>query len=258
MTLSELQRQFHLALHEQTRAKACGIISDHFDADQRLQIYRNNHLFSLSDALTASYPLLVALLGEECFQHIARRHILTHPPVQGDVTLYGEGLARTLALFPHVINQAPYSQSVAEFEWTLENARQLHDASPPMATLPLTHMATLPVDRHGDIAFALPHGAQLLHSDCAVFSLRRAILSEEWDNLTLDRPQSGMVFWHSGQPVCLELDADTFRLCQALQAQATLKQLPSQALPHIEGLIQLGGIRGFWLFNHSDHPLRSI
>ena len=77
MNLATLQSQFAKALHYQALGEDCDIASDEFTADERMQIYRNNFIVSLSEVLSATYPMVEALLGKECFEQMARQHVLT-------------------------------------------------------------------------------------------------------------------------------------------------------------------------------------
>ncbi|MGU3843968.1 HvfC/BufC family peptide modification chaperone, partial [Vibrio diabolicus] len=51
MKLATLQSQFAKALHYQALGEECDIVSDKFTADERIQIYRNNFIISLSEVL---------------------------------------------------------------------------------------------------------------------------------------------------------------------------------------------------------------
>lgn len=124
MNLATLQSQFAKALHYQALGEDCDIASDEFTADERMQIYRNNFIVSLSEVLSATYPMVEALLGEECFEQMARQHVLTYPLEEGNVAHYGEGFQDTIMQFSQVIAQAPYSPEVARFEWHIDLARQ--------------------------------------------------------------------------------------------------------------------------------------
>ncbi|MCV6005031.1 DNA-binding domain-containing protein, partial [Escherichia coli] len=69
--------------------------------------------------------MVEALLGEECFEQIARQHVLSYPLKEGNVVHYGEGFQDTIMQFSQVIAQAPYSPEVARFEWHIDLARQV-------------------------------------------------------------------------------------------------------------------------------------
>ncbi|MDW2110773.1 putative DNA-binding domain-containing protein, partial [Vibrio sp. 2089] len=54
MKLATLQNQFAKALHYQALGDDCNIASGQFTADERMQIYRNNFIISLSEVLSAT------------------------------------------------------------------------------------------------------------------------------------------------------------------------------------------------------------
>ena len=68
-TLAELQEQFVRTLHYQANGESCDISAHAVGAEQQVQIYRNNFILGLSDALSATYPIVLELVGEECFAH---------------------------------------------------------------------------------------------------------------------------------------------------------------------------------------------
>ena len=72
LSLSELQKNFSLALHYQAKGEDCNIESDYLSADERMQIYRNNFVIGLSEILSATYPMTQQLVGEETFLQILR------------------------------------------------------------------------------------------------------------------------------------------------------------------------------------------
>ncbi|MFA0308871.1 DNA-binding domain-containing protein, partial [Vibrio splendidus] len=85
-SLANVQSEFANALRYQNNGEHCDIVSDHFTDGQRIQIYRNNFVISLSEVLAATYPLTEMLVGEECFQQMARLHVLSYPSTSGDVS----------------------------------------------------------------------------------------------------------------------------------------------------------------------------
>ena len=75
-------------LAESAGALANLIREDGLPADRRLQVYRNNTIISLTEALKATYPVVAALVGEQFFAHAAKAFIAAHPPREPVV---GEG-----------------------------------------------------------------------------------------------------------------------------------------------------------------------
>lgn len=58
-----------------------------------LSVYRNGYLKTCIDSLAASYPVVVKLVGEDCFRGLARRYVDTHPPGSGTLVGYGTDFA---------------------------------------------------------------------------------------------------------------------------------------------------------------------
>lgn len=61
-----------------------------------LSVYRNGYLKTCTDALGASYPVVRALVGEDCFRGLARAYVDTHPPTSGTLVGYGGAFAMFL------------------------------------------------------------------------------------------------------------------------------------------------------------------
>lgn len=83
------------------------------DADPvYLQIYRNGVIKSAMQALASNYPTLKTLLGDEIFNSLARRYVLSHWPQDSSLSNYGEGLIallQTLIAGVH-INSADFAK----------------------------------------------------------------------------------------------------------------------------------------------------
>ena len=61
-------------------------------AARRLQIYRNNLVGSLSDALEAVYPAVARLVGARYFRQLAHGYIVEHPSRAGNLHDFGSAL----------------------------------------------------------------------------------------------------------------------------------------------------------------------
>jgi len=82
----------------------------------RLDIYRNNYVVNLTRALEAVYPVCYRLVGERCFDGLARRFCQLYPSSSPDLNVYG-------AAFPEFIGEhaallgLPYLGDVVQLEW---------------------------------------------------------------------------------------------------------------------------------------------
>ena len=192
LSLAQLQATFHQALHYQASGEQCNITSDHFSADERIQIYRNNFIISLSDVLQATYPMLLALWGEECFAQVARQHVINAPLNRADVSHYGQGFAETIMQFPAVLDAAPYSLEVAQFEWTMDLAQQQHHQTAADASwLPLSDLTQLSAEQYGLVRLKIAPGVLAFESCYALFSLQHAIQTSDFSALTLEQTEQG-------------------------------------------------------------------
>lgn len=127
--LPELQKKFiHGVLQEEKGIlpdiKAVGV----FTPEQRMQIYRNNTFFILTDNLKATFPATAVLGSEEFFRYAAREFIKSDPPESGDMNTYG-------ASFPAFLREAgmvkkhPFLADVAELEWLRQESYMAADES---------------------------------------------------------------------------------------------------------------------------------
>lgn len=246
MNLTQLQNQFANALLYQASGNDCDVSADQFSADERMQIYRNNFIISLSEVLSAAYPMVETLLGKECFAQIARQHVLHHPLTEGHVTHYGEGFEQTITLFAHVMTRAPYSPEVARFEWNVDLARQTQrEQQRNTELIPLTQLAVISADQQPRLILHLNTGCRSFDSDYAVFDLFAAIRCQDFEQLDINQAQCGVISVDQHNNVlCHRLDRDTFQLLRCLEQKHPLGDIPSAQLANLHCLMQLGLING--------------
>lgn len=85
------------------------------DPERRFDIYRNNVVVSLIDALATIFPVTQALVGVEFFRAMARIYVGKSPPVSRFLAEYGASLPDFIAQFPHT-SELPYLADVALLE----------------------------------------------------------------------------------------------------------------------------------------------
>lgn len=249
MNLAELQHQFARALHYQAHGEECSIVSDAFSADARMQIYRNNFIISLSEVLQATYPMVQALLGEECFAQVARHHVLSQPLTRGDVTHYGEHFNQSLRQFDAVMQAAPYIAEVAHFEWARDVSQQQFSRNNPVQ-YGLADLAQIPAEQHTNIRFHLHPDVVLLASPFAVYALQQAINSggDELSSLDIQQAQQGVCACNdAGEVWSLALNQESYQLLNCFQQQLTLEGIAPQYLNALNPIFELNLIAGFSL-----------
>jgi len=99
-----------------------------------LQAYRLNAQALCAKALAATYPRLREALGEDDFDAMAWAFWRTHPPLRGDLALWGEALSDFLAAQP---GMDPALCDGARLEWASLVAERAADAVLDIASLDL-------------------------------------------------------------------------------------------------------------------------
>lgn len=84
---------------------------------ENISIYQQNILSTLTHALKTAYPLIMKIIGDECFNVTAKKYIDSYPSLSGDLNEYGAYFSDFLATYEN-LHQLPYLAEVAKFEWT--------------------------------------------------------------------------------------------------------------------------------------------
>ncbi|MEZ9204888.1 putative DNA-binding domain-containing protein [Vibrio splendidus] len=244
-SLASVQSEFANALRYQNNGEHCDIVSDHFTDEQRIQIYRNNFVISLSEVLAATYPLTEMLVGEECFQQIARRHVLSYPSTSGDVSGYGEHFEQTIQAFPAVIEAAPYLAEVALYEWKKDSLVRCVSES-HVDQRPLSCLADVPQEQQGALVFHLQDSIMLINSSYTIIALEQAIYQQQLDGLDINQPEFGVLIRaENSQIESHRLTQESHQLLTELQSGQTLSAIDPLLLQHLNTVMTLNVISGF-------------
>lgn len=128
--LRDLQRDFREALLGRGEDSFCAHVADDgLPAAERLAIYRNNVVASLTDSLKDVYPAACRLVDERFFAYAAHEFIAVHPPFEARLSHYGGEFAGFLETFPPCRHLA-YLPDVARLEWLMNVAACAPDAAP--------------------------------------------------------------------------------------------------------------------------------
>lgn len=247
LPLSELQSNFSKALHYQATGDDCDIYSDHFSSDERLQIYRNNFIISLSDVLCSTYPIVLSLVGQECFDGLARKHVLSYPLREGDVTGYGENFSDTIKSVEQVVVAVPYLADVATLEWAIDDSNQTYNQPAPTPNLnAFDKLQTFSAEQQADICLFLNPALNLIRSNYAVFSIRNAIKNNDFVNLEINQPESGIVLvLNKDELLVVTLNSEEISLLEQVTAKTPLGKINQNLVVHLQKLIALNLFIGF-------------
>ncbi|WP_209015424.1 HvfC/BufC N-terminal domain-containing protein [Roseibium limicola] len=157
-----------------------GIIGpDGAPAPKRFNVYRNNVMSSLSEALAQSYPALSNLLGEDYFKAMARVLIAQHLPQSAVLLSYGAEMPEFIEAFPPLAAY-PYLADVARLEWAWLRAYHASDCAP----LAVEALSSRAPDQLGTLKLCLHPAAALISSRypiVAILSQNRVAQSGRMD-----------------------------------------------------------------------------
>ena len=247
LSLSELQRNFSKALHYQANGEDCDICSNHFSSDERLQIYRNNFIISLSEVLCSTYPIVLSLVGQECFDGLARKHILSYPLQEGNVAGYGDGFSETIKSVELVVATVPYLADIAALEWAIDDSNQTYNQPTPTPKLyAFDRLQTFSAEQQSDICLFLNPALNLVTSNYAVFSIRKAIKNNDFVNLEINQPESGIVLvLNKDELLVVALNNEEISLLEQVNAKTPLGKINQDLVVHLQKLISLNLFIGF-------------
>jgi hypothetical protein len=155
--LAALQADFSGALR--VGGAPMGLRGEPAQAARRFAVYRNNVRLIRMNALTAVYPVVRAIVGEEFFTGLAREYAIAHESHSGDLNEYGAGFADFLASFAPA-RDLPYLPDTARLEWAEHRAYYAADAQ----ALDLARLAQVAEEKWADLRFSLHPAAALLRS----------------------------------------------------------------------------------------------
>jgi hypothetical protein len=196
-------------------------------APKRFNVYRNNVIVSLSEALGETFPAVKTLLGDDYFKALARAFVTAHPPASPVLIWYGAEFADFLSAFPP-LQSYPYLGDVARLEWAWLQAYHAADE----AALDPARLGDIDPQRLGDVRFT-PHPAvHVVTSRWPVWTIARANRFEpdEAGAADLSEPQSVLIT----RP---DMDVNVF-LLRAGGAGFTLDLLQGHTLADAAGRAQ--------------------
>lgn len=170
LALPELQRAFAAAILDEEATPLTAIVkAGGIAPERRIQVYRNNSLITLGEALRATFPVVCRLVEERFFDYAARSFIRAHPPRQPRLAEYGDQFADFLGGFAPA-RSLPYLADVARLEWAINAAYHAPDREP----LQPATIAAIPAGAYPGLTFTLDPACALLRSPYPIDELWRA------------------------------------------------------------------------------------
>jgi hypothetical protein len=160
---------FGAALLDPASGTPAGLIGpDGWPDPKRFNVYRNNVIVSLVEALGQTYPAIKALLGDEYFAALARAFVGEHPPASPVLIWYGADFADFVAGFPP-LEPYPYLGDVARLEWAWLQAYHAADVS----ILDPSELGEVTPEELGTVQFVRHPAAAVVMSEWPVWDLVR-------------------------------------------------------------------------------------
>lgn len=166
-----------------------GIINPNgIPATKRFDIYRNNVLVSLTEALANRYPVVQTLVGDKFFQAAAREFVIHHPPQSPVMLHYGTAFPEFLENFPPAAS-VPYLGDVARLESARRSAYHAKNEN-PLDPSRLEQVSPEQLDR---LVFNTHPSLCLIESEYAVLSIWQANSQGTELDVPAATPQSVMI-----------------------------------------------------------------
>ena len=89
--------------------------------ENRLKVYRNNVIRSLTDVAISALPMTRKLTGDRFLKQALRAYIIQNLPDKADLTLYGNGFPAFIKTYQPAKN-LPYLYDLTRLEWAWETA----------------------------------------------------------------------------------------------------------------------------------------
>ena len=161
------QTEFRGALLDASRDRPLGLVdAKGRAAGRRFDVYRNNVVVSLTEALATGFPAIAKLLGEQNFQAVAGVFLRQSPPASPLMMHYGAGFPEFLESFEPLAHLG-YLPDVARLELALRRSYHAPDAKP----LPANALAQVPPERLGVIIMQFAPSLETLSSDWPVHAI---------------------------------------------------------------------------------------
>ena len=165
-SLRDLQRQF-----AGTLVASAPTGETVFDAAS-MDIYRSNGRATYHRALAATYPVVKRLTGTPFFNAAVDAFVAAHPPVCGDLNVYGGHFPGFLERYAPAA-RLPYLADVACLEWAIDVACRVADA-PRVPDAVLAALSIVPPERVPQVHIALDVSCRLVASAYPILHIWRA------------------------------------------------------------------------------------
>ncbi|RFU49723.1 DUF2063 domain-containing protein [Paraburkholderia sp. DHOC27] len=156
----ESQRCFAAALLDPMMPVPSGLVGpDRKPSERRFNVYRNNVVVGLVEALKAAFPVVARIVGDAFFAAMARIYVATEPPRSPVMLEYGATFPAFIDAFAPA-SSVPYLRDVARLERAWVEAYHAAEAS----TIDPASLAALDSNALIQVGFALHPSVRVVRS----------------------------------------------------------------------------------------------
>ncbi len=229
LALHEVQTEFRRAILTVDTDTFCALIAaDGLAPEERLGVYRNNIVASLTAVLRETFPPVCRLVEEQFFAYAAHEFICRHPPECAVLAEYGGRFPDFLAASAPC-RELVYLADVARLEGLMKVAANAAHAD-PIAAMTLGDVAAEDAQR---LTLQLHPSFGFVASRWPIDRIWRANRPEAAAEATIDLAAGGVwleVSRADANIVMRSLDCTTFAFRSAVQRGETLERATEAAL----------------------------
>jgi hypothetical protein len=187
--LRDIQAAFIHDAYTGEQTSAVYLNKYNLNSPERLDIYYNNTLLGLTDILTATYPVLQKIVGENFFRAVSRFYIETNSQMTGNSHAYGGELASFLRSYEPAVSW-PYLPDIAAIEWAYFQA-SIADDAPVLDFKVLTGL----ISEHPDFIVSLHPGVHYMELNFNALEIWQEHRKNKIETIKLQESPQTILIW---------------------------------------------------------------
>jgi hypothetical protein len=229
--LHERLQEFAGALLVPTAPVPSGLTrSDGRSSARRFNVYRNNVVVGLAEALSANYPATCRIVGNDFFAAMARAYLGAHPPRSPMMFDYGADFPDFIVGFDPA-DCVPYLADVARLERAWLEAYHAADATP----LDAAKLGTLDVALASDLRLTPHPSLRLVTSAHPIVTIWTMNAADGQPGPLLAGGEHALIVRPDAEVHVIPIDSGTATLASALTAGASVVEAARSALATCAG-----------------------
>lgn len=159
------------------------------ESAERLAIYKNNTLHSLSESIVDLYPSIEHVVGKDFLIATAKEYLKASPPQSAALLNFGLDFPEFIAAFEHTKNYA-YLPDLARIDMLRHQAYHAADETP----LSPDQIQQIPIEELAQSYIQLPKSCYTLTSKFRTYSLWEKIHSQDDSEIHIDAAECTLIY----------------------------------------------------------------